>query len=277
MHSTQVVPRWRDDIHYGWLTWFVVVHGVGFAGVVYAVAVAPWQTVVFTVVYFLVCHLSITCGAHRLYAHGSYQARPLLQYAYQFFFAATWQGPMLWWVAVHRRHHQKTGMLDDVHDPDVYGFLRAYIGWMCMRAGVAMPGITYLAHTADKKPYIFWQFRNYWKLAFIAGFGVPFALCALWGDYVGGVLVGGFARLLFQYHFTWAVNTFCHMFGEHVDGAGTATNIPLLGLFTVGESYHANHHKDPMSWKLGSRRRDLDPGKWAITFFMKVGLASPRK
>ncbi len=266
---------WWRDIHYGWTTWFILVHVLGAAVVWIALTAAQAYTLWFAAGYFFCCHLSITCAAHRLYAHTSYAAAPALQYIFLFLFSGVVQGPVLWWMGKHRQHHHHTDEAGDPHSPLHDNFFWAHMGWMCSKSGVATPPKRYMRPGKRERDPVLWQLKYYWLLAGTMAFGVPLGVCALWGDLLGGLLVGGFARLLFQYHFTWIVNSAGHMVGERVAGGGSARNIALLGLVTVGEAYHANHHRNDTSWKLGDRWYDLDPGKWILWLLMRTGLAYP--
>lgn len=266
----------RERIHYGWTTWFILVHGAGLTGIVYAITDGVSATLWFAVAYFFLCHLSITCGAHRLYAHVSYHATSALQHLYLVLFSGTMQGPMAWWSGKHRLHHKAVDTARDPHSPS-FGFWRSHIGWMCTREGIAPPQTSFMRFGKRERAGVMWQFANYWPLAIIMGVALPTFVCGiLWGDWVGGVLVAVFARLLLQYHLTWVVNSVCHRYGRRVDGAGTARDMPLLGILTVGESYHGSHHADDLDWRLGRAWYALDPGKWFIWLCFKLRLAYPR-
>jgi stearoyl-CoA desaturase (delta-9 desaturase) len=75
----------------------------------------------------------------------------------------------------------------------------------------------------------------------------------------------------------WVVTYFCHNPGPgrwHVLGAGVqATNLPGLGLVTMGECWHNNHHAFPESARMGLEPGEADPGGWIIALFEKCGLA----
>lgn len=271
--ATAQDPRWYDDLNYRWSGWFLVVHLLGLCGMFYAYLYAPVETIVFTVVYFFLCHLSITCGAHRLYAHVSYRAGKALQYTLLTLFSAVFQGPMAWWRGKHRQHHRYTDQLDDPHSPVARSFFFGHMGWMCTKEGVKTPPSEYMKFGKSERKPVFWQLRNHWRLTILMGIVVPVGVCGIWDDWLGGILVAVFARLVFQYHLTWVVNSVGHRFGQRVKGGGSARNVPLLGILTVGESYHAFHHQDDTSWKLGRRWYDLDPGKWLIWLLIQVGLA----
>lgn len=229
-----------------------------------------WATVVMAAMLFLAMHLSITVGMHRLYAHNAFKATKTLEAILLVLATGILQKSVVWWAGLHRRHHQFS---DTERDPYTvkHGFWWAHMGWMLRKRPETAP-----TEVRDlfKNPLVKWQYKNYPLLAFVTAFVVPTVLGALWGDAIGGLLVGGFLRLCIQYHSTWSINSVAHSFGSRrYTKAGTARTNPWLGLITVGESYHEYHHLAPSDYRLGTRWYDLDPGKWVIWLCSKIGLA----
>lgn len=74
----------------------------------------------------------------------------------------------------------------------------------------------------------------------------------------------------------WLVGYIAHNNGQQtwlVDNAAIqGYNVRGLGLITMGEAWHNNHHAFPQSARLGSKFWQLDPGWWAISFMHKIGL-----
>ena len=74
----------------------------------------------------------------------------------------------------------------------------------------------------------------------------------------------------------WLVGYFAHNTGPrdwHLEGhAVQGHNIPQIGLLTMGESWHNNHHAFPGSARLGLHGAQLDPGWWAICALKAIGL-----
>lgn len=267
----------KKDIHWGYLWFFVIVHAVGFYGIWYAVVYAHMNIVIAAVVYFFLAHLSITCGAHRLYAHESYRASTFLQYVLVLLFSATFQGPILWWAGKHKHHHATEDDVGDPHSPHVDGFWYSHMGWMLSKRGLEPAPGKYLRTFArkDGSRYRFapalWQGEHYFPLATLMTFVVPTIVGSMLGDWWGGLLVIGFGRLLLQYHFTWVVNSVGHLWGEHL--TGKSTNVWALAVPTVGESFHANHHASPGDYRLGRTWWQIDLGRYTIELLALMGLA----
>ena len=74
----------------------------------------------------------------------------------------------------------------------------------------------------------------------------------------------------------WLVGYIAHNAGSQqyiVEGASTqGYNIPALGLITMGEAWHNNHHAFPESARLGLTRSQLDPGWWVLSLLRRIGL-----
>lgn len=75
----------------------------------------------------------------------------------------------------------------------------------------------------------------------------------------------------------WLVGYLAHNTGQqtwHVNGASVqGFNLPGLGVLTMGESWHNNHHAFPDSARLGIGPKQLDPGWWLIAGLRRLGLA----
>lgn len=272
----------RGDIHLRYLAFFTLVHLIGFYGLWYAWFHASLSIIVFAVVYFYLAHLSITCGAHRLYSHESYRASTVLQYAIVLLFSATFQGPILWWASKHKHHHATEDKEGDPHSPHIDGFFYSHMGWLLSKRGLERAPNQYhrsFLRRNDDGTFRYapahWQGEYYFTLASLMSFGVPLVAGFVLSDWWGGLLVAGFTRLVFQYHLTWVVNSIGHMWGTRL--GGRSTNVWSLALFTVGESFHANHHESPGDYRLGRRWWEFDLGKYAINFLTFVGLAWDRR
>jgi stearoyl-CoA desaturase (delta-9 desaturase) len=75
----------------------------------------------------------------------------------------------------------------------------------------------------------------------------------------------------------WLVGYFAHNSGRrdwHLRGhAVQGHNVPRIGLLTMGESWHNNHHAFPGSARLGLSPSQPDPGWWALRALHALGLA----
>lgn len=75
----------------------------------------------------------------------------------------------------------------------------------------------------------------------------------------------------------WLIGYFAHNDGPmrwRVNGAGVqGRDVPIAALFSMGESWHNNHHAYPGSARIGLSDDQPDPGWWFIRMLERLGLA----
>ena len=85
---------------------------------------------------YLVTALGITIGYHRLLTHRAFQTHKPVEYALAAAGSMAVQGPVIDWVADHRKHHAHTDEEGDPHSPHVghgsglAGLWHAHVGWL---------------------------------------------------------------------------------------------------------------------------------------------------
>lgn len=246
-----------------------VAHLLAAAGLVYLiVSFNPW-TLALALVYGALCGLAITGGYHRLFSHPTYKANALLRAVYLFFGAASVQNSALKWSADHRRHHARTDTDEDPYNIQ-RGFWWAHIGWVLFDEGESDLSVV---KDLQQDPLVRFQDRHYVLLAILSGAVLPTLLGALWGDWLGGLLVAGFLRLVVEWHSTFSVNSFTHMFGSRpYCKKGSARDSWIVALITFGEGYHNYHHRFPIDYRNGVRWFQFDPTKWFVWLMSKLGV-----
>jgi stearoyl-CoA desaturase (Delta-9 desaturase) len=257
------------------------------------VAVAAWQAwnhsldlldvVIFFVLYVPI-GLGVTVGFHRLLTHRSFKTAPWLRGLLAILGTMAVEGPVIAWVADHRKHHAYSDQPGDPHSPHGHGdgaigalrgLLHAHVGWLFGHAGradrqrfapdlLADPTISFVDRTCAL-----------WSLL---GLALPFALgYAIGGSLNAGLsalLWGGAVRIFVMHHVTYSINSICHFCGRRdyrtTDRSG---NVSWLALLSFGESWHNNHHAFPTSAFHGLRRRELDCSAVLIVVLERLGLA----
>lgn len=217
---------------------------------------------------------SITLGYHRLFSHLSFQAHWSVRLLTLLFGAAAFENSALMWSAEHRRHHK---FVD--HDDDPYninkGFFWAHMGWLLVKMD---PSPSY-----DNVPDLMrdrlvqWQHRYVQWIAVVMGFLFPAALGLMWGGWqsaLGGLLIGGVARVVAVQHVTFFINSLCHTIGKQpYSSRCTARDSWILAVLTFGEGYHNYHHEFQHDYRNGVKPWQFDPTKWTIWTLAKLGLA----
>lgn len=122
------------------------------------------------------------------------------------------------------------------------------------------------------------QHKYFVRIAILVGFILPMLLGALWGNALEALIVAGAVRITMNQHFTFFINSVCHIFGRttYSDHSSAKDNW-FTALFTYGEGYHNFHHKFPVDYRNGIRFYDYDPSKWLIAALRGLGLASDLK
>jgi len=242
----------------------------GTAAYVWRFGVRWWEPVLFLTFYLLV-GLSVTAGYHRLYAHKGYEAHPLLHGFFLFFGALALQNSVLKWASDHRIHHK---YVDRDWDPYSIkrGGLSAHIFWLFYKD---TPGRTFdNAPDLQKNRLVMWQHRYSSWIGILFGLGLPTLVGAAFGRPLGGLLWGGFLRIVVIHHTTFFVNSIAHLYGSrpYSDESSGRDNW-LLAFVTNGEGYHNFHHKFPSDFRNGIRWYQWDPTKWLIRALDGLGLA----
>jgi len=234
---------------------------------------------------YLLTAIGITVGFHRLLTHRSFQTSKPLEYAFAVLGSMAVQGPVISWVADHRKHHAHTDAEGDPHSPHVghgegmrgvlAGLWHAHSGWLMSSQGRA----DWRRYAPDlyEDPGMRTIGRNFVPLVF-ASLAIPaLAGYAVTGTVAGAataLLWGGLVRIFFVHHVTWSVNSVCHFFGSRrFDTGDRSTNVFWLAIPSLGESWHHNHHAFPRSAVHGLRRHEVDVSALFIGAMERVGLA----
>ncbi len=222
------------------------------------------------VVWTVLTVFSISAGYHRLFSHRTYEAHPLFRLFLLAFAAGSFQNSALLWAAQHRRHHARTDT-----DLDPYnarrGLWYSHVGWVVEITDPAIAETPVPDLEAD--PLIRWQHKHYVWIGIAMGLVAPMLLGWAFGDIWGGLVVGGFIRLVVVYQATFAVNSLSHTYGVQPYSDRNSSRDSLLGaLVTMGEGYHNFHHAFPGDYRNGVRMHHFDPTKWIVYSLSFVGM-----
>src|SRR3982074_3892275 len=80
-----------------------------------------WRDIVIAIAFYYISGLGISVGFHRYFTHGSFKAVRGLKIALAVAGTLAIEGPVLTWVADHRRHHKYSDKEGDPHSPWRYG------------------------------------------------------------------------------------------------------------------------------------------------------------
>jgi stearoyl-CoA desaturase (delta-9 desaturase) len=227
--------------------------------------------------------LGVTVGFHRLFTHRAFETNRVVQFILGVLGSMSVQGPLLKWVALHRRHHEHSDRPGDPHSPHFHGrgvpgLLRglwhAHLGWMFQPDPPDLPRyVKDLRHSALLR-----MVSALFPVWVAAGLLLPGVLGGLLtGTWVGawyGLAWGGLARIFLVHHVTWSVNSVCHLWGRQPYGSGDQSrNNFVFGVLALGEGWHNTHHAFPTSARHGLRWWQVDVSYWVIRTLALVGLA----
>lgn len=230
-----------------------------------------WPVMIFAAVFLAVAQICITAGYHRLFAHCAYKASVPARLFFLLFGAANFQGSALKWSSDHRRHHARVDTDDDPYSINK-GFWYAHIGWLFTND----PHVHRPINAADLQndKYVAWQHKYFVTLAIAMGFGLPCVVGWFMGDAIGGLVFGGFVRIVLGHHFTFFINSLCHMVGTRPYSEKiTARDSFVMAILTWGEGYHNYHHRFETDYRNGIKWYHWDPTKWTIRTMAFLGMA----
>jgi stearoyl-CoA desaturase (Delta-9 desaturase) len=243
-----------------------------------------WRDVVIFLISYVPIGLGITVGFHRLLTHRSFKTSAWLRGLLGILGTMAVEGPVISWVADHRKHHAYSDRLGDPHSPHVghgrgwrgglQGLAHAHVGWLFNHA--QRGSRERFAPDLLSDPVIRFVDRTFllWSLV---GLAIPFAMGALIGGSLDagleGMLWGGAVRVFVLHHVTYSINSLCHFFGRRRFATDDQSqNLAWLAPFSLGEAWHNNHHAFPTSAIHGIGRSELDISGLVISALERAGL-----
>ncbi|MFE6197960.1 acyl-CoA desaturase [Streptomyces sp. NPDC057838] len=232
--------------------------------------------------YYLGCH-GITIGFHRHFTHGSFKAKRPLKIALAIAGSMAVEGPLVRWVADHRKHHKFSDAEGDPHSPWRFGetlpalmkgLWWAHIGWMfdeeqTPQEKYAPDLIKDKTLRAISRQFVLWTVVSLALPPLIGGL----VTMSWWGAFTG-FFWGSLVRVALLHHVTWSINSICHAVGKRpFKSRDRSGNVWWLAVLSCGESWHNLHHADPTSARHGVMRGQLDSSARLIRWFEMAGWA----
>src|SRR4051794_25235550 len=239
--------------------------------------------IVLAIMYFLTAG-GVTVGFHRHLTHRAFKTTRPIRAALAILGSAAIEGPVISWVADHRKHHAYSDHEGDPHSPHIdhgggwrgalRGLAHAHVGWLFIhthRGNKARHAPDLIADpivaTVDRT-FLVWAIGG-----LAAAFGLGVAISGNVAGGLTGLLWGGGVRMLLVHHVTYSINSLCHFFGRRRFATGDESrNLAWLAVPTFGESWHNNHHAFPTAATHGLRRWEIDTSAMVIWVLEKLGL-----
>ncbi|MEA2456827.1 MAG: hypothetical protein QOI45_3089 [Thermoleophilaceae bacterium] len=243
-----------------------------------------WSDVAVFLIMYVLTGLGVTVGFHRHLTHRSFKTSRPLRGLLAILGSVAIEGPVISWVADHRKHHTYSDQEGDPHSPHVghdgglrgalKGLAHAHVGWLFIHTQRGARK-RYAPDLIDD-PVVSFVDRTFlvWVLAgFLAAFGLGYAIGGTLDAALTGLLWGAGVRMLVVHHVTYSINSLCHFFGrQRFPTEDESRNLFWLALPTFGESWHNNHHAFPTSAEHGMRRWEIDLSAIVIRGLERLGL-----
>jgi stearoyl-CoA desaturase (delta-9 desaturase) len=247
-----------------------------------------WTDIALSVGFYVLTLHGVTIGFHRLFTHSSFKPNRPVKIALAILGSMSVQGPVITWVADHRRHHAFSDKEGDPHSPWLFGtsawalskgFWHAHMGWMFQPRNTTNEARFAPDLIADRD--IVRIDRLFW-LWTVATFFLPALLGGLitmsWQGALTAFFWASLVRVSALHHATWSTNSICHMIGERpFKSRDKAANFWPLALLSGGESWHNSHHADPTCARHGVRRGQIDTSARVIRLIEQAGWATDVK
>jgi stearoyl-CoA desaturase (Delta-9 desaturase) len=242
-----------------------------------------WTVVILFVAFYCASGLGVTVGYHRLFTHGSFRANRALRIGLAVAGSLAVEGPVIRWVADHRRHHAFSDREGDPHSPWRFGnttgalakgMWHAHIGWLfdtehTSRERFAPDLLRDRDIVRVSDLFWMWTLVSVFAPALLGGLITWSWHGALWAFFWATLV-----RIFLLHHVTWSINSICHMIGDRPFASrDKSANFWPLAILSFGESWHNMHHADPTSARHGVLRGQPDPSARLIWIFEKLGWA----
>jgi stearoyl-CoA desaturase (Delta-9 desaturase) len=244
-----------------------------------------WHDIIVFGIVYLATGLGVTVGFHRLLTHRSFKTKTWVRATFAAMGSAAIEGPVISWVADHRKHHAFSDQEGDPHSPHVdhgggwsgalRGLAHAHVGWLFIHTQrgnkeryapdlIKDPTIRFVDRT-----FVLWV-----AVGLLVPFGLGYAIGGTLTAALTGLLWGGAVRILVLHHVTYSINSLCHFFGRRrFDTDDESRNLMWLAPLSFGESWHNNHHAFPTSARHGLKPWEFDIAGLVILGLEKTGLA----
>ncbi|XP_043495548.1 acyl-CoA Delta-9 desaturase-like [Polistes fuscatus] len=275
--SQKLKSKYKWDIVWKNVIIFLYLHISSLYGIYLSFTALKLYTTIFAIISISITNLSITAGAHRLWAHKAYKAKWPMRVILMICQTMAFQNHIYEWVRDHRVHHKFTDTDADPHNSK-RGFFFSHIGWLMVRKhpDVVKKGATIDMSDLEKDPVVVWQRRYYKILMPLMCFIIPTWIPVyFWGEGVMYAWHATVTRYILSVNITWLVNSAAHMWGiKPYDSTITPTEIPAVSFLAFGEGWHNYHHVFPWDYKAA------EFGNYKVNFttaiidsFAKIGWA----
>ena len=223
----------------------------------------------------VVTHITIICVTlflHRGQAHRAIIFHPILSHFMRFWLWLTTGMVTKQWVAIHRKHHQRSDLEGDPHSPHVFGFWKVLFKGAFLYNDASKDKVmvdTYSSGTPSD-----WIEHNLYSNHSRLGIGILLVLNIIVFGWLGAI-IWGIQMLWIPFWAAGVVNGIGHWWGyRNGETKDHSRNIVPWGIVIGGEELHNNHHLDPASAQLSRRWFEFDIGWMYIRLLSSLRLVT---
>jgi stearoyl-CoA desaturase (delta-9 desaturase) len=243
-----------------------------------------WRDAIIAFVMYGLTGHGVTIGFHRYLTHRGFKAKRWIRVFLAVAGSMAIQGPVIQWVADHRRHHRFSDKEGDPHSPWRYGqnvraltkgFFYSHVGWLfdwdkTSETRFAPELVADRDISAVSRTFPLWVTVSIFLPPLVGG---------LWSWTWQGALTaffwGSLVRISLLHHVTFAINSVCHILGRRpFKTRDRSQNVWWLAVLSFGESWHNFHHAEPTSARHGVGRLQLDSSAMLIKVMETLRLVS---
>ena len=229
---------------------------------------------IYTLVMVQLTIACVTLYLHRSQAHRAVQFHTVIEHFMRFWLWLTTGMVTKQWVAIHRKHHQRSDQDGDPHSPQIYGIWRVLFGG------------AFLYHSASKDRTMVeklgigtpndWVERNVYTAHSRLGISIMLLInLGLFGMW--GLLIWGIQMIWIPFWAAGVIIGLSHWWGyRNVDTPDTSRNLWPIAVWIGGEELHNGHHADGANPKFSTKWWEFDIGWFYITILRSLGLAKLR-
>ena len=232
------------------------------------------STIIATLVMVQITIACVTLYLHRSQAHKAVEFHPVVAHFMRAWLWLTTGMVTKEWVAIHRKHHQKSDTVDDPHSPKIYGIWRVLFGgaFLYVKAKQDKGMVDKLGVGCPSD----WIERNVYSQ--YPGLGIVILLLAdtlIFGW--TGLLVWGIQMIWIPFWAAGVINGLAHWVGyRNYAVKDTSRNLLPWAIWIGGEELHNNHHGDGTSAKFSKKWYEFDIGWFYIKILETFNLAKLR-
>ena len=230
--------------------------------------------IIYTLVMVQITIACVTLYLHRSQTHRAVQFHPVVNHIMRAWLWLTTGMVTRQWVAIHRKHHQRSDQEGDPHSPQIYGIWRVLFGGAFLYHSASKD--TAMVDALSKDCPNDWIERNLYsahsRLGILLMLGIDLLLFGPWG-----LVVWGIQMIWIPFWAAGVVNGLSHWWGyRNTDTKDTSRNIIPWAVWIGGEELHNNHHSDGANAKFSQRWWEFDLGWMYICILRFFKLATVR-